>query len=127
MLRSLASQSKRQFQMKITRRQLGGFAAAFPFAGAVSAAAVRDPDVVIIGAGAAGIAAAQILINGGRRVQVIEAAARIGGRCFTDTATFGVPFDRGAAWLRGGIVLFWVGALILMICRRLSGHGPADR
>ena len=101
MLRSLAIQSKRQFQMKITRRQLGGFAAAFPFAGAVTAAPARDPDVVIIGAGAAGIAAAQILINGGRRVQVIEAAPRIGGRCFTDTATFGVPFDRGAAWLRG--------------------------
>ncbi len=83
--------------MKITRRQLGGFAAVLPFA----SAPVRDPDVVIVGAGAAGIGAAQTLINGGRRVQVIEAGPRIGGRCFTDTAAFGVPFDRGAAWIRG--------------------------
>jgi monoamine oxidase len=87
--------------MKITRRELGGFAAALPFSSAVAAPFVRDPDVVIIGAGAAGIAAAQTLINGGRRVQVVEAAPRIGGRCFTDTAAFGVPFDRGAAWVRG--------------------------
>jgi monoamine oxidase len=63
---------------------------------------VLYPDVVIVGAGAAGIAAAQTLIAGGKRVQVIEAAPRIGGRCFTDVATFGVAFDRGAAWLKGG-------------------------
>ena len=86
--------------MKITRRQLGGFAAALPLVGAARAAPVRDPDVVIVGAGIAGIAAAQTLINGGRRVQIVEASARIGGRCFTDVATFGTPFDRGAAWLR---------------------------
>lgn len=82
--------------MKITRRQFGGFAAALPLA---AGTIVNDPEVVIVGAGAAGIAAAQVLINGGRRVQVLEAAPRIGGRCYTDTATFGVPFDRGAAWL----------------------------
>ena len=87
--------------MNITRRQLGGFAAALPFSSAIAAPFVNDPDVVIIGAGAAGIAAAQALTNGGRRVQVIEAGPRIGGRCFTDTAAFGVPFDRGAAWIRG--------------------------
>ncbi|MCE9521575.1 MAG: FAD-dependent oxidoreductase [Alphaproteobacteria bacterium] len=86
--------------MNITRRQLGGFAALLPFSSAVSPAATGDPDVVIVGAGAAGIAAAKTLIDGGRRVQVIEAAARIGGRCYTDRATFGVPFDRGAAWIR---------------------------
>lgn len=72
-----------------------------PLATAAAAPLVRDPDVVIVGAGAAGIAAAQVLINGGRRVQVVEAAPRTGGRCFTDTATFGMPFDKGAAWLRG--------------------------
>lgn len=82
--------------MKLTRRQFGGFAAALPFA---AGTIVNDPEVVIVGAGAAGIAAAQVLIKGGRRVQVLEAAPRIGGRAFTDTATFGFPFDRGAAWL----------------------------
>lgn len=81
--------------MKITRRQLGGFAASAPFL----AGTVSNPDVVIVGAGAAGIAAAQVLINGGRRVQVLEAAPRIGGRCYTDAATLGFAFDAGAAWL----------------------------
>ena len=89
------------FAMKISRRQLGGFAAALPFTSAGAAPFVRDPDVAIIGAGAAGIAAAHVLLDGGRRVQVVEASPRIGGRCFTDTATFGMPFDKGAAWLRG--------------------------
>ena len=90
------------FTMKITRRFLALGAAALPFARMGAATTVLDPDVVIVGAGAAGIAAAQTLIAGGKRVQVIEAAARIGGRCFTDVATFGVAFDRGAAWLKGG-------------------------
>jgi glycine/D-amino acid oxidase-like deaminating enzyme len=58
-----------------------------------------EVDVVIIGAGAAGIAAARRLIANGRRVAVLEASSRIGGRCITDTQTFGVPFDRGAHWI----------------------------
>ena len=88
--------------MRITRRNFAQFAAALPFARVAGATTATDPDVVIVGAGAAGIAAAQTLIAGGRRVQLIEASARIGGRCFTDTATFGMPFDRGAAWVKGG-------------------------
>lgn len=59
----------------------------------------RDADVVVVGAGAAGIAAARKIAAGGRKVVVIEATGQIGGRCQTDTATFGVPFDRGAARL----------------------------
>jgi len=101
MLMWLGAHGQAAFAMKITRRNFAQFAAALPFARVAGAATVNDPDVVIVGAGAAGIAAAQTLIAGGRRVQLIEASARIGGRCFTDTATFGVPFDRGAAWLKG--------------------------
>jgi monoamine oxidase len=56
-------------------------------------------DVVIVGAGAAGIAAARRLASAGRRFALVEAAAGIGGRCITDTAAFGVPFDRGAHWV----------------------------
>ena len=56
-------------------------------------------DVVIIGAGAAGIAAARRLAAARLRVIVVEAADQIGGRCITDTATFGVPYDRGAHWI----------------------------
>jgi monoamine oxidase len=56
-------------------------------------------DVVIIGAGAAGIAAARRLAATRLRVTVVEAADQIGGRCITDTTTFGLPYDRGAHWI----------------------------
>jgi monoamine oxidase len=59
----------------------------------------READIVVIGAGAAGIAAARRIMAANRRVIVVEAASQIGGRCVTDTATFEVPFDRGARWL----------------------------
>jgi len=59
----------------------------------------READIVVIGAGAAGIAAARRIQAANRKVIVVEAAAQIGGRCLTDTTTFEVPFDRGARWI----------------------------
>jgi monoamine oxidase len=59
------------------------------------------PEIVIVGAGAAGIAAARRLVAAGRRVVVLEASSQVGGRCITDTRTFGVPYDRGAHWIYG--------------------------
>ncbi|HYA05800.1 MAG TPA: FAD-dependent oxidoreductase [Xanthobacteraceae bacterium] len=56
-------------------------------------------EVVIVGAGAAGIAAARRIAAAGRRYLVIEATDHVGGRCVTDTRRFGVPFDRGAHWI----------------------------
>ena len=56
-------------------------------------------DVVVVGAGAAGIAAARRIVAANRRVVLVEAANAAGGRCITDTATFGVPYDRGAHWI----------------------------
>src|SRR3981081_955247 len=56
-------------------------------------------DAIIVGAGAAGIAAARRLIAAGRRVAIVEAAPEMGGRCVTDTKIFGVPYDRGAHWI----------------------------
>jgi monoamine oxidase len=56
-------------------------------------------EVVIIGAGAAGIAAARKLAAAGRRCVLIEATNHVGGRCVTDMQSFGVPFDRGAHWI----------------------------
>jgi monoamine oxidase len=53
----------------------------------------------VIGAGAAGIAAARRIQAANRRVIVVEATSQVGGRCLTDTATFGAPFDRGARWM----------------------------
>jgi monoamine oxidase len=58
-----------------------------------------DVDVVIVGAGAAGIAAARRIAASGRRMAFLEASDRIGGRCFTDMRTFGIPYDRGAHWI----------------------------
>lgn len=59
----------------------------------------RDADVVVIGAGAAGIAAARRIQAAGRKVIVLEASSQIGGRCATDSSTFDVPLDLGARWL----------------------------
>jgi monoamine oxidase len=56
-------------------------------------------DAVIVGAGAAGIAAARRLAAAGKRFALLEAADEIGGRCVTDTGIFGVPYDRGAHWI----------------------------
>jgi monoamine oxidase len=59
----------------------------------------READIVVIGAGAAGIAAARRIMAANRKVLVLEATGQIGGRCLTDSTTFDVPFDRGARWI----------------------------
>jgi monoamine oxidase len=70
-------------------------------AGPVLAAPAAQPDfdVLIIGAGAAGIAAARRVAAAGRKFVVLEASERWGGRCFTDMASFRVPCERGARLL----------------------------
>ncbi len=57
----------------------------------------HDPDVLIIGAGCAGIAAARALLRQGQSCVVLEAGPRLGGRAFT--TDFGAPLDLGATWL----------------------------
>ena len=61
--------------------------------------ATSNPDVIVIGAGASGLAATAKLIKEGKSVICIEAMNRIGGRCYTDNSIFGVPYDLGAHWL----------------------------
>ncbi|SCW85248.1 flavin monoamine oxidase family protein [Ancylobacter rudongensis] len=61
-------------------------------------------DVIVVGAGAGGLAAGARLKQAGIDVRVVEAAARTGGRAFTDTATFGVAWDRGCHWLHSASV-----------------------
>jgi monoamine oxidase len=72
---------------------------AFGQGAAAPGAPAADMDVMIVGAGAAGIAAARKLSAAGRSFTLVEASSRIGGRCFTDTRSFSVPFDRGAHWI----------------------------
>lgn len=58
----------------------------------------NDPDVAVVGAGCAGIAAARALVAAGRSVVVLEAGDRVGGRAQTAKLA-GAPFDLGATWL----------------------------
>jgi monoamine oxidase len=92
--------------MTLTRRAV--------LAGAVSLAAVRrapaagDTGVVVVGAGAAGLAAARQLRRGALSFVVLEARSRIGGRAFTDTS-LGVPFDAGAQYIHWAERNPWTG------------------
>src|SRR5437899_4726782 len=91
--------------MTMTRRTFlsasAGLAAVPVFSGGRAGAAPlpREADIVVIGAGAAGIAAARRIMAANRKVVVVEAASQIGGRCQTDISSFDVPFDRGARWM----------------------------
>jgi monoamine oxidase len=84
----------------LTRRHfLSGSAALVASPALAALPSSGEVDVAVIGAGAAGIAAARRIVAGGHKVIVLEAGNRVGGRCITDTTTFGVPFDRGAHWI----------------------------
>ena len=56
------------------------------------------PDVLILGAGAAGLAAARACLARGLACTVLEARDRAGGRVLTDHS-LGWPVDLGATWL----------------------------
>ncbi len=60
----------------------------------------QGPRVVVIGAGAAGLAAARMLHDAGVKVTVLEARSRPGGRVWTDDWD-GIPIDMGASWIHG--------------------------
>jgi monoamine oxidase len=59
---------------------------------------MTETDVIIIGAGVAGLAAAAALRRAGRSCVVLEASARAGGRAWT-VPVGGDAFDMGATWL----------------------------
>jgi len=59
---------------------------------------INDEDVVIIGAGAAGVGAGLALSRAGVPYIILEAKHRIGGRSFTDTQSLGHLWDRGCHW-----------------------------
>lgn len=60
-------------------------------------------DVAIVGAGAAGIAAARLCVAAGLEVAVLEARDRVGGRAVTGMLG-GHPVDLGAHWLHAGML-----------------------
>lgn len=66
-----------------------------------------DMNVVVVGAGAAGIVAARELHQQGVRPIVLEARERVGGRAWTDCTSLGMPLDMGCSWLRSADVNPW--------------------
>ncbi|MBY4130272.1 FAD-dependent oxidoreductase [Rhodococcus fascians] len=57
-------------------------------------------DTIVVGAGISGLTAARILHGAGRRVLVLEARDRVGGRVWTVRAD-GDILDAGASWIHG--------------------------
>ena len=63
---------------------------------------MKNYDVIIIGAGAAGISAAHALCHKGKKVLVLEARSRVGGRIHSiDDAAFPQPVEAGAEFIHG--------------------------
>lgn len=56
---------------------------------------------VVIGAGMAGLTAAQDLFGAGEKVVVLEARDRIGGRVYTDRSFANYPVEFGAEFIHG--------------------------
>jgi monoamine oxidase len=101
---SLILQSSGNHDMTMTRREFLSASAAIAATPLLdvrgwAAPLPREADIVVIGAGASGIAAARRIMAANRKVIVVEATGQIGGRCLTDMASFDVPFDRGARWM----------------------------
>src|SRR4051812_48094237 len=63
-------------------------------------------DVIIVGAGAAGLIAAWELVQVGKKVAIIEARDRVGGRAHTIIdADFDLPVELGAEFVHGKLEL----------------------
>jgi monoamine oxidase len=60
--------------------------------------AISDVDTIIVGAGAAGLAAGRELARQSASFVILEARSRLGGRAWTQQAG-GAPVDLGAGWL----------------------------
>jgi monoamine oxidase len=86
---------------RLSRRSFLAASAALAARPAIGALAPSSGliDVIIVGAGAAGIAAARRIAAAGRQFALLEASDHVGGRCITDTRAFGVPYDLGAHWI----------------------------
>jgi monoamine oxidase len=69
---------------------------------------VSEYDVVVIGAGAAGLAALRVLDRAGLRVMVLEARDRVGGRIYTvHDPLSSLPLELGAEFVHGRPAQVW--------------------
>ena len=60
---------------------------------------MTDVDVVIIGAGIAGLSAAKTIADAGYTFRILEASHRIGGRAYSEPYARGGMFDLGCSYL----------------------------
>ena len=97
----------------VLRGLAAGALAAGAFAARPGLARGRDADVLVIGAGLAGLHAALLLEELGARVTVVEAADRVGGRLLTLDAVAGAPEA-------GGQTLDGMYARALEMCQRVG-------
>lgn len=61
----------------------------------------QKTEIIVVGAGAAGLGAARVLQDEGYQVTVLEARARPGGRVWTGRSWPGTALDMGASWIHG--------------------------
>ena len=89
----------------------------------------NEVDLIIVGAGAAGLAAARQAGELGLSYLVCEAMDRIGGRAYTESTTFGTPWDRGghSDALRQYQPVFESGGYVRLSLRTRNSSGTRSR
>jgi monoamine oxidase len=94
----MSDQNKLNRRRMLTGLSAGAAAALLPTPGQVAQAATGaalvghlDTDVIVVGAGYAGLACARALVAAGRQVVLLEARDRVGGRCMNQRLP--APYD----------------------------------